>query len=474
VAGEVVNNAANIVLNGPTANTLLIDAGGNNALKPLAANTTANSSLTIEGGYSFTTVGAFSNAGTVKVLASSALTVGPGGVSFYTQSGGLTKVNGTLTAQSGVTINGGTLDGVGTVNGSVQNIGGTVMPGDPPGILTIHGSYNQDTGGALDILLGGTTGGTGYSQLKVDDTSSLAGALDLNLVNGFNLATGQTFDILGTGEGLTNGMTSLSLDGQTCAADGTDMYRCQVGSFFDIFTEITLDPGTLVSGTNPMDLVLNVTVTGVGGVPEPSTWAMMAIGFAGSGLPAIARRSESASPPLESKGANHDTKGRRNRRLFGLARRPRIRVSRRTHQSAEMAGDLEPVRAIVEIAGVEVVGGRTLEAAEADCLQILRQALRPEETLERFALPVDSGAERVERRRLGVGQRVAGERVVERDGALRAEGADLREGRHHRLRRQILRDAQPRKEGRLVAPEPAPFQAGWQLPTFEIERNERD
>jgi fibronectin-binding autotransporter adhesin len=122
VAGEVVNNAADIVLNGPTSNTVLVDAGGNSALKPLAANATSNSSLTLEGGYSFTTVGAFSNAGAVKVPAASSLTVGPGGVSFYTQSGGLTKVNGTLTAQSGVTINGGTLDGVGTINSSVQNI----------------------------------------------------------------------------------------------------------------------------------------------------------------------------------------------------------------------------------------------------------------------------------------------------------------------------------------------------------------
>jgi hypothetical protein len=103
-------------------------------------------------------------------------------------------------------------------------------------------------------------------------------------VNGFNLATGQTFDILGTGEGLTNGLTSLSLDGQTCAPDGTDTYKCQVGSFFDIFTEITLDPGVLVPGTNPMDLVLNVTVTGTGTIPEPSTWAMMLTGFAGLGF----------------------------------------------------------------------------------------------------------------------------------------------------------------------------------------------
>jgi hypothetical protein len=80
-------------------------------------------------------------------------------------------------------------------------------------------------------------------------------------------------------------MTSLSLDSTACAADGADMYKCHIGAFFDIFTELTLSPGVLVpTGTNPMDLVLNVTVSGGPTIPETSTWMMMAIGFAGLGF----------------------------------------------------------------------------------------------------------------------------------------------------------------------------------------------
>jgi hypothetical protein len=284
VAGEIVDNAANIVLNGPTANTLLVDAGGNDALKPLVANTTASSSLTLEGGYSFTTVSDFSNAGTVKILADSSLKVGPSGANAYSQSSGLTKVNGTLTAAS-VSLTGGTLNGTGSVSGNVFNTGGTVMPGDPPGDLTFDNNYTQGIGGSLDILLGGAVGGTEYSQLLVHQQATLAGTLDLTTVDGFTLTNGDTFDILGTGEGLTNGMTALSFDGTACAPDGTNMYKCTFGSFFDIFTEVTLDPGVLVPGSSPMDLVLNVTVGSVTpGIPEPSTWAMMAIGFAGLGF----------------------------------------------------------------------------------------------------------------------------------------------------------------------------------------------
>ncbi len=283
----IATNAATILLDGPSAH--IADGGGNDILQGFFTTNGAAGNFTIQNGRNLTSAASsdFTNAGAMTIGASSTFTVG--GSQNYVQSGGLTKVNGTLTATS-VALTGGTLNGTGSVSGSVMNTGGTVMPGDPPGILIFDNDYTQGTGGALDTMLGGTAPGTQYSQLLVDQQATLAGALDLTLVSGFHLATGQTFDILGTGDGLANGTTSLSLDGQTCAADGTNMYKCQVGSFFDIFTEITV-PGMLVSGANPMDLVLNVTVTGMGAVPEPSTWTMMAIGFASLGF-AAGRRLE--------------------------------------------------------------------------------------------------------------------------------------------------------------------------------------
>ena len=87
--GEIVNNAANIVLNGPAFNTLFEDLGGQNALSNLAANSTADSSLTIEGGFHFITSGDFTNAGTVTIGGASSLDLGPSEVR-YTQTGGNT------------------------------------------------------------------------------------------------------------------------------------------------------------------------------------------------------------------------------------------------------------------------------------------------------------------------------------------------------------------------------------------------
>ena len=88
---EIVNNAATIVLNGPTANTLLQDLNGNTALSALASNSTANSSLTVEGGYSYATAGSFANAGTIHA--------GSGGT--FNASSGLTGTTGTLQIDAG-------------------------------------------------------------------------------------------------------------------------------------------------------------------------------------------------------------------------------------------------------------------------------------------------------------------------------------------------------------------------------------
>jgi hypothetical protein len=58
--------------------------------------------------------------------------------STYSQAAGVTTVNGSLSADS-VAITGGRLQGIGTVTANVSNTGGTVTPGNSPGILDILG-----------------------------------------------------------------------------------------------------------------------------------------------------------------------------------------------------------------------------------------------------------------------------------------------------------------------------------------------
>ncbi len=199
---------------------------------------------------------------------------------FQGVTGGL-ALTSTDVVKTDVTIDAdGKLGGTGTVGGNVANAGGAIAPGgvskpgDAPGVLTITGNLTDTQPSELDILLG-----TQSSQLVVDGTASLLGNLDVDLVDGFSLSSGETFDIAGTGGGLTNDLTSLSLDGVACGADGGG-FKCNGGAFFDIFSW-SIVPGTTIGGLNPEDLMLSVTVTQV---PEPSTWAMMLAGFAGLGF----------------------------------------------------------------------------------------------------------------------------------------------------------------------------------------------
>jgi hypothetical protein len=207
-------------------------------------------------------------------------------INLYGAAGYFQGVTGPLTlaptdvVKTDVTIDAtGKLGGTGTIAGNVTNAGGALAPGgvskpgDAPGVLTITGDLMDTEPSMLDILLG-----TQSSQLIVDGTASLLGSLDLNLAEGFSLTSGETFDIVGTGDGLTNGLTALSLDGRGCGAVGGG-FECNGGAFFDFFS-LSVVPGTLVGGLNPEDLVLSVTTTAV---PEPSTWAMMLAGFAGLG-----------------------------------------------------------------------------------------------------------------------------------------------------------------------------------------------
>jgi len=111
---------------------------------------------------------------------------------------------GTMTNAAGGTIT--TLAGAGgqRLTQNLDNQGTiTVHPGPlGAGVLVVGGNFS--TSGTLNMELGGTTAGTGYSQVGVNGTATLGGTLNVTLVGGFTLASGNTFTIMTSG-GATNG-----------------------------------------------------------------------------------------------------------------------------------------------------------------------------------------------------------------------------------------------------------------------------
>jgi hypothetical protein len=154
---------------------------------------------------------AMTNSGVISVDNSSTMTVSAHGIQ---QSGavatavidGALKLNG-----SDFNINGGTLKGTGNIYGNVTNAA-TVSPGDSAGTLNIQGNYTQAGSGLLDIALGGAHQGVSDNRLAVSNRISLAGLLDVTLVNGFMPTPGETFDFLTYGSRTGQFDTILSSD----------------------------------------------------------------------------------------------------------------------------------------------------------------------------------------------------------------------------------------------------------------------
>jgi hypothetical protein len=193
--GEIVTNAANIILHGSASS--FVDASGKNALSKFATNAPGGS-FSLRAGRTFTASGNFSNAGTLTIGSGSTFAVGGTGTTF-TQTAGTTTDDGTLTlpASGALSLNAGSLFGKGVINGAVTS-SGTVTPGDSStatGILRDMGKYNQKSAGTLHISIDGTTAGTQYDQFN-PTTATLNGTLSINRPTGFVPALGATLKVM--------------------------------------------------------------------------------------------------------------------------------------------------------------------------------------------------------------------------------------------------------------------------------------
>ncbi len=204
---NITTNAANVTL----------DGAGSTFAKLTSALNNNQGSLTLKNDRDLTTAGAYANSGTTRVEGgSTVLTVGAGGGAAYTQSIGETVlVGGALIDASVFNLNGGDLKGTGTIASSVITSGSTtIAPGQSPGMLTIDGDLTLSAGNTLAMEIGGLGQGTDYDYIDVAGTLTLAGLLDLDLINGFesSITNGNLFtlvtsasDILGAFSNVASG-----------------------------------------------------------------------------------------------------------------------------------------------------------------------------------------------------------------------------------------------------------------------------
>jgi hypothetical protein len=145
------------------------------------------------------------------------------------------------------------LTGGGRINGSLQQTGGVVAPGNSPGILNIGGAYSI-TAGSLQIEIDGLAGAgavAGHDQLRVGGTITLDGTAVLNfdLGNSYQSQRGAAFQVLADATGVAKASIGrfdtvlwqdsnfrVLFDHSTGRAYGTGLNYGQAGNSFQTFT----------------------------------------------------------------------------------------------------------------------------------------------------------------------------------------------------------------------------------------------
>ena len=183
-----------------SSNSYFIAGAGNVNLMPTTDTVPVDPSLSVQGVHRFQApVNLHANA-TVDVAFSSTLVMDGaldllGNTLTKTGGGELAIRNDLMTSGGTVDLQEGVISGSGTIGSDVNN-GGTVSPGNSPGILTVDGNYTQNAGGTLALEIVGLTPGEQHDQLVVTGTADLNGTVLVELIDSFTPTANDQFDVL--------------------------------------------------------------------------------------------------------------------------------------------------------------------------------------------------------------------------------------------------------------------------------------
>jgi hypothetical protein len=245
--GQILNNGADAISNSLTTNNGFLTLSNKASLTLTAGSFTNNGTLTTGlnvdgagGNNTFNVTGDFFNISPGVVNITGTGDQVSASDSFINYGAVTIAAGASISVGTGFDLDEGTLSGDGTLDGNLDQTGGTFNPGGDPQSFSVIGFYELD-GGTLQLDLG--SGGQ-IDNLIVTGEVSLNGSLDITLLNGFVPQPGLFDDVIDAGS-VDPVFNHLSFDD---VADGLEFtLRPDAGNptSFDLVVAPTPEPGTL-------------------------------------------------------------------------------------------------------------------------------------------------------------------------------------------------------------------------------------
>ena len=234
-----------LYINGASSNTGTIEADSG-TLYLDASSLSQLSGSTLTGGTWYALEGASLEFPSVAAITSNAGNLSLGGAGSVIQGvAGLTSNSGSITVADGATL---------TTIGNFTNSGSLTV--GPTSMFIVSGALTQTATGTTTVQIGGTPASDQFGNVSVTGKATLAGSLDLGLVNGYTPTPSLQYQVMSFASS-SGGFTSLSLG----------------KAFSQTLNNTSLDVNTIV--TNPVEVtVSNVSVpsSATPGQPITVTW----------------------------------------------------------------------------------------------------------------------------------------------------------------------------------------------------------
>lgn len=189
-------------------------------------------------------------------------------ITHFTQNSGLLDLNGgNFSSPNDIVINGGIVEGNGTITGNLVNNGGIVAPGHSPGKITVTGDYTQGADAEIDMQIAGAVSGTGYDKFIVKGAANLGGTLKISLLNGFKPTVGDVYTLVSAGsfngtfsKVTINGFTGkidTSTNGVTLTITSNTRQLLNIATRLNVLTgNNVLIGGFIISGSQPKKVLI--------------------------------------------------------------------------------------------------------------------------------------------------------------------------------------------------------------------------